>query len=112
LPAWHINTWGVWLGCPQVWNLTNCKLRHNLVGHHGYINTVTVSPDGSLCASGGKVCHAPFSLLWVAHCPDIYCGCLEFGAAVPFAFNESRASLSQSWYVSGDIGAVAGSLFP
>jgi guanine nucleotide-binding protein subunit beta-2-like 1 protein len=38
----------------KVWNLTNCKLRTNLVGHTGYINTVTVSPDGSLCASGGK----------------------------------------------------------
>lgn len=39
---------------PQVWNLSNCKLKCNLVGHTGYINTVTVSPDGSLCASGGK----------------------------------------------------------
>jgi WD40 repeat protein len=39
----------------QVWNLTNCKLKNNLVGHTGYVNTVTVSPDGSLCASGGKV---------------------------------------------------------
>ena len=39
----------------QVWNLTNCKLRANLPNHEGYINTVTVSPDGSLCASGGKV---------------------------------------------------------
>ncbi|KAK9815254.1 hypothetical protein WJX72_000717 [[Myrmecia] bisecta] len=38
----------------KVWNLTNCKLRASLVGHTGYINTVTVSPDGSLCASGGK----------------------------------------------------------
>jgi guanine nucleotide-binding protein subunit beta-2-like 1 protein len=38
----------------KVWNLTNCKLRTNLVGHTGYVNTVTVSPDGSLCASGGK----------------------------------------------------------
>jgi len=25
-----------------------------LVGHTGYINTVTASPDGSLCASGGE----------------------------------------------------------
>jgi len=25
-----------------------------LFGHTGYVNTVTVSPDGSLCASGGK----------------------------------------------------------
>ena len=38
----------------QVWNLTNCKLRFNLVEHTGYVAAVTVSPDGSLCASGGK----------------------------------------------------------
>jgi len=38
----------------KVWNLTHCKLRTNLIGHTGYVNTVTVSPDGSLCASGGK----------------------------------------------------------
>ena len=41
----------------QVWNLTNCKLKTNHYGHTGYVNTVTVSPDGSLCASGGKVCY-------------------------------------------------------
>jgi len=34
--------------------LTNCKLRNDLVGHTGYLNTVCVSPDGSLAASGGK----------------------------------------------------------
>nr|XP_021405260.1 receptor of activated protein C kinase 1 [Lonchura striata domestica] len=38
----------------QVWNLANCKLKTNHIGHTGYLNTVTVSPDGSLCASGGK----------------------------------------------------------
>ncbi len=38
----------------KVWNLTNCKLRTNHYGHNSYINTVTVSPDGSLCASGGR----------------------------------------------------------
>eukprot|EP00743_Colponemidia_sp_Colp-15_P000134 GILK01000153.1.p1 GENE.GILK01000153.1~~GILK01000153.1.p1 ORF type:complete len:333 (+),score=55.56 GILK01000153.1:52-999(+) len=43
-----------WDKLVKVWNLTNCKLRTNLVGHTGYINTVTISPDGSLCASGGK----------------------------------------------------------
>lgn len=43
-----------WDKLVKVWNLTNCKLRANLVGHTGYINTVTVSPDGSLAASGGK----------------------------------------------------------
>eukprot|EP00897_Mesotaenium_endlicherianum_P006567 jgi/Mesen1/5939/ME000301S05057 len=45
---------GGWDKVVKVWNLTNCKLRTNLLGHTGYINTVTVSPDGSLCASGGK----------------------------------------------------------
>jgi len=43
-----------WDGMVKVWNLTHCKLRTNLHGHQGYVNTVTVSPDGSLCASGGK----------------------------------------------------------
>jgi guanine nucleotide-binding protein subunit beta-2-like 1 protein len=37
-----------------VWNLANCKLRSNLIGHKGYVNSVTISPDGSLCASGGR----------------------------------------------------------
>jgi len=43
-----------WDKLVKVWSLANCKLRANLVGHTGYLNTVTVSPDGSLCASGGK----------------------------------------------------------
>jgi len=43
-----------WDKMVKVWNLTQCKLKTNLVGHTGYVNTVTVSPDGSLCASGGK----------------------------------------------------------
>ena len=37
-----------WDKLVKVWSLTNCKLRTNLVGHTGYLNTVTVSPDGSL----------------------------------------------------------------
>ncbi|GAX81966.1 hypothetical protein CEUSTIGMA_g9394.t1 [Chlamydomonas eustigma] len=45
---------GGWDKAVKVWNLTNCKLKNNLIGHAGYVNTVTVSPDGSLCASGGK----------------------------------------------------------
>ena len=31
---------------PQVWSLANLKLQTNLVGHTGYVNTVTASPDG------------------------------------------------------------------
>jgi len=39
----------------KVWSLKDFTLRHNLKdGHTSYVNTVTVSPDGSLCASGGK----------------------------------------------------------
>jgi guanine nucleotide-binding protein subunit beta-2-like 1 protein len=43
-----------WDKLVKVWSLTNCKLQTNHFGHSAYINTVTVSPDGSLCASGGK----------------------------------------------------------
>jgi guanine nucleotide-binding protein subunit beta-2-like 1 protein len=43
-----------WDKLVKVWNLSNWRLRTNLVGHTGSLNTVTVSPDGSLCASGGK----------------------------------------------------------
>jgi guanine nucleotide-binding protein subunit beta-2-like 1 protein len=38
----------------KVWNLNDLQLQKDLTGHTGYLNTVTVSPDGSLCASGGK----------------------------------------------------------
>merc|ERR550514_2489370 len=43
-----------WDKLVKVWNLNNCKLRTNLAGHTGVLYTVTISPDGSLCASGGK----------------------------------------------------------
>ncbi|KAL9669624.1 hypothetical protein QQ045_007171 [Rhodiola kirilowii] len=43
-----------WDKTVKVWNLSNCKLRATLAGHNGYVDTVAVSPDGSLCASGGK----------------------------------------------------------
>jgi len=42
-----------WDRIVKVWNLTNCKLKTNHHGHIQPLNTVTVSPDGSLCASGG-----------------------------------------------------------
>lgn len=37
-----------------MWELSKFKLRTNHYGHTGYINTISVSPDGSLAASGGK----------------------------------------------------------
>jgi len=45
---------GGWDKKVKVWNLNNCKLRSSLEGHTGCVNTVAVSPDGSLCASGGR----------------------------------------------------------
>jgi guanine nucleotide-binding protein subunit beta-2-like 1 protein len=53
-----------WDKVVKVWSLVNCKLKTNHAGpagHSGYVNTVTVSPDGSLCASGGKDSQA---ILW------------------------------------------------
>jgi len=43
-----------WDKVVKVWNTTNMKLGVNHLGHSGYINTTMVSPDGSLCATGGK----------------------------------------------------------
>jgi guanine nucleotide-binding protein subunit beta-2-like 1 protein len=46
-------------GCDKmvkIWDLKtqNPTLAVNHIGHTGYVNTVAVSPDGTLCASGGK----------------------------------------------------------
>uniref|UniRef100_A0A915MTU1 Small ribosomal subunit protein RACK1 n=1 Tax=Meloidogyne javanica TaxID=6303 RepID=A0A915MTU1_MELJA len=43
-----------WDRIVKVWNLGTCQLKTNHIGHGDCINSVTVSPDGSLCASGGK----------------------------------------------------------
>jgi guanine nucleotide-binding protein subunit beta-2-like 1 protein len=43
-----------WDKLVKVWDLATCQLKFNLVGHTGYLNCVTISPDGSLCASGGR----------------------------------------------------------
>merc|ERR1712176_12144 len=45
---------GSWDKTLKVWHLSNFGLKNNFAGHSGYINTVTVSPDGSLAASGGQ----------------------------------------------------------
>ena len=48
------HTVSVLLTATQVWELASCRIQTDHIGHTGYINTVTISPDGSLCASGGK----------------------------------------------------------
>ncbi|KAI8579101.1 hypothetical protein K450DRAFT_243862 [Umbelopsis ramanniana AG] len=53
-PANPVIVSGGWDKIVKVWELTKCKLRTNHIGHTGYITSVTISPDGSLCSSGGK----------------------------------------------------------
>jgi len=45
---------GGWDNLVKVWSLNGLKCLHTLRGHTGYVTSVTVSPDGSLCASAGK----------------------------------------------------------
>jgi len=50
-----------WDKVVKVWNLNSMKLQTDLKGHSQYVSSVTISPDGSLCASGGK---DGVALLW------------------------------------------------
>ncbi|KAK9474723.1 40S ribosomal protein RACK1 [Dipodascopsis tothii] len=43
-----------WDKIVKVWNLAEGTLQTDHVGHTGYINALTISPDGTLCATGGK----------------------------------------------------------
>lgn len=43
-----------WDKLVKVWDLTKMKLRTNFIGHNGYLNTLAISPDGSMCASAGR----------------------------------------------------------
>lgn len=38
----------------KVWDIQNPTLKADCIGHTGYVAAITISPDGSLCASGGK----------------------------------------------------------
>lgn len=49
---------GGWDSMVKVWSLSEFRCIQTLRGHKGYVTSVTVSPDGSLCASAGKDCKA------------------------------------------------------
>ena len=88
-----------WDNLVKVWQLSNCKLTQNLVGHTGYVNTVTVSPDGSLCASGGK---DGVAMLWdLTEGKHLYS--LEAGAVI----NTLCFSPNRYWLCAGTNKGVA-----
>ena len=66
---------GGWDRVVKVWDLQTCTLKTNLHGHSGYINCVEISPDGALCASGGKdgLVH-----LWALHLEDTEAESFQF----------------------------------
>lgn len=84
-----------WDKLVKVWNLTTCTLKTNLVGHRGYINTVTVSPDGSLCASGGK---DKTAMLW-----DLNEGKPLYSLDAGSAINCLTFSPNKYWLCAGEI---------
>lgn len=84
-----------------MFNLANCKLRNDLRGHQGYVNTVTVSPDGSLCASGGK---DGVAMLW-----DLSEGKRLYRCAAPGLRRLSRAVQQGSGLMGWHRHAVAAS---
>lgn len=50
-----------WDALTKVWELKKGRLVYDFCGHTAPVNTVTISPDGSLCASGG---HDSWAMLW------------------------------------------------
>lgn len=59
----------------KVWNADGMSHKFTLKGHTGAVYSVAVSPDGSLCASGGKDCKAKlWDLSRGEHLFELDCG--------------------------------------
>ncbi len=55
-------------------HITDCRLENNLPGQAETLTIATVSPDGSLCASGGKVWTGSFKKLpWISFGKVVLC---------------------------------------
>lgn len=50
-----------WDKLTKVWELKKGKIVYDFCGHTAPVNSVAISPDGSLCASGG---HDGWAMLW------------------------------------------------
>lgn len=88
-----------WDKMVKVWNLTNCRLKINHTGHKGYLNTVTVSPDGSLCASGGKDYKA---MLWDLN-DGKHLHTLDHNDIITaLCFSPNRSELNSIWIYSNN----------
>ncbi|KAG5474522.1 hypothetical protein LSCM1_03310 [Leishmania martiniquensis] len=80
---------GSWDNNIKVWNVNEGRCERTLKGHSNYVSTVTVSPDGSLCASGGKDGAA---LLW-----DLSTGEQLFKINVESPINQIAFSPNRFW---------------
>jgi len=95
----------------KVWSGSALSLEYDLTGHTGYVNTCTMSPDGSLCASGGKDGTA---MLWDLHrgehlysldgsdvihelvfSPNRYWLCAATGSSIKIWDLESKATVAE-----------------
>mmetsp|Transcript_27868 Transcript_27868/g.27553 ORF Transcript_27868/g.27553 Transcript_27868/m.27553 type:complete len:330 (+) Transcript_27868:35-1024(+) len=76
-----------WDNTIKLWEQQTYKLKHNLIGHTGCINSITISPDGNFCASGGKDCSV---MIW--HIKDqVLLYQLDTGSSVnALAFSPTR----------------------
>lgn len=81
-----------WDKLVKVWSLEKCGLKNDMKEHTGYLNTVAVAPDGSLCASGGKDGSAK---LW-----DISEGKLLYSLEMSDIIHAMIFSLNHYWLVA------------
>jgi len=83
-----------WDKVVKVWSLSKLfKLQTHLVGHTAYVNTVTIAPDGSLCATGGKDGTA---MLW-----DLNEGKHLYSIDAGGVINTLTFSPSKYWLIAG-----------
>jgi guanine nucleotide-binding protein subunit beta-2-like 1 protein len=43
-----------WDGAIDIWDISLNRVKNRLKGHKGYVQSIAISPDSSLCASGGQ----------------------------------------------------------
>jgi len=91
-----------WDNVVKVWNLSNCSLRCNHIGHTGYLNTVTVSPEGSLRLGRQG---------WQGHAvgpqrqpPPVHAGCQEHHQR-PDVQPQPLLAVRRSWPLYQDLGS-------